>query len=77
LNKVIGQDRWQQIQRQVRRWRDEWGNRHLYCADGKLEPCVAVLQEKYGYTREAAEEEFNRRKAQFEAAKSKPTRGTS
>jgi hypothetical protein len=46
-------------------------NRRLYGADGKLEPFVAILQGKYGYTRQAAEEEFSRRMAQFEAAKLK------
>jgi uncharacterized protein YjbJ (UPF0337 family) len=76
MNKVVGQDRWQQIQRQVQQWWGELRNRHLYRADGKLEPFVAVLQAKYGYTREAAEEEFSRRKAQFEAAKSKPAKST-
>ena len=55
----------------ARQWWGRWSNRNLYRAGGKLEPFVDVLQAEYGYTREAAEEEFHRRKAQFETAKLK------
>jgi hypothetical protein len=49
---------------------------NLYGARGKLEPFVDVLQAKYGYTREATEEEFKRRMAQFEAANPKHKKAT-
>ena len=63
--------KWKQIQGQARQWWSELTSQNLYGAGAKLEPFVSILQEKYGYTREAAEEEYNRRKAQFEAAKPK------
>ncbi len=63
--------KWQQVQGLARQWWDELSHRNLYGANGKLEPFVDVLQTRYGYTREAAEEEFHRRMAEFEAAKLK------
>ena len=63
--------KWKQIQGQARQWWSKLTHRNPYGANGKLEPFVGILQEKYGYTREAAEEEFRRRKAQFEAGKPK------
>ena len=63
--------KWQQIRGLARQWWDELSNHNLYGANGKLEPFVDVLQTKYGYTREAAEQEFHRRMAEFEAAKLK------
>jgi hypothetical protein len=38
---------------------------------GKFEQFVGVLQAKYGYTREAAEEKINRRTAKYEAHSAK------
>jgi hypothetical protein len=71
MNNGEGQGKLQQIRGQARQWWGQWRNRHLYRAGGQLEPFVAVLQTKYGYTRAAAEDEFYRRMAQFEAAKPK------
>ena len=63
------QGRREQFRELARKLRAQWANRNLYRATGQLEPFVAVLQTQYGYTRAYAEEEFHRRKAQFEAAK--------
>ena len=38
---------------------------------GKFDKFVGLLQEKYGYTRERAEEEINRRTAEHEAQQKK------
>jgi uncharacterized protein YjbJ (UPF0337 family) len=71
VTKDESEGKWKQIRGLARQWWGQFSNRNLYRADGKLEPFVDVLQTKYGYTRAAAEEEFHRRKAQFEAAKPK------
>ena len=71
MNKDRLQGTWRKIGGLARQWWGQWTDRNLYRAGGKLEPFVDVLQTDYGYTREAAEEEFHRRKAQFEAAKPK------
>jgi uncharacterized protein YjbJ (UPF0337 family) len=71
MNKDDGQGKWRRMWGQARRWWATAADGNLYGARGKLEPFVDVLQAKYGYTREAAEEEFKRRMAQFEAANPK------
>lgn len=65
---------WKQLRTLVRQWQSLWRDRNLYRVSGKREPFVAVLQEKYGYTHVAAEEEFDRRIAQFKAAQQKPNK---
>jgi hypothetical protein len=75
MNNGEFQGKWQQLRGFPRQWWTRWTNRNLYRASGKLEPFVDVLQTKYGYTREAAEEEFVRRKAQFAAVKSQFKKG--
>jgi len=57
-------------------WPDQrvwWGkltDDDLEQAAGNAEQIVGLLQQKYGYTREAAEEEFNRRIADVKEAAS-------
>jgi hypothetical protein len=68
-------DTWPRIGGLTRHWWSPWTDHNLYRASAKLEPFVDVLQAKFGYTREAAEEEFYRRKAQFEAVKSQFKKG--
>jgi uncharacterized protein YjbJ (UPF0337 family) len=67
MNKDEFAGQWKQIRGQAQRW---WGNLtddDLAQVGGKWEQFVGLLQAKYGYTREVAEREFNRRMAQFEA----------
>ena len=46
---------------QIKEWWGELTDNELEQANGNAEQIVGLLQQKYGYTREAAEEEFNRR----------------
>ena len=59
--------KWQQIRGQAQLWWGKLTDEDLRRVDGKLEQLLGVLQEKYGYTREFAEETFNQRVAQSEA----------
>jgi len=46
---------------QIKEWWGELTDDELEQAAGNAEQIMGLLQQKYGYTRERAEEEFNRR----------------
>ena len=63
MNKGEFEGKWMQLRGQIRDW---WGK--LAAADldrvaGNFDQFIGLLQEKYGYTRRRAEEEFYRRMA--------------
>jgi len=65
MNKGEFEGKWMQLRSQVRDW---WGTRRVAAADldrvaGNFDQFIGLLQEKYGYTRRRAEEEFYRRMA--------------
>ena len=49
---------------QVKEWWGRLTDDELDQANGDAEQIVGLLQQKYGYTRDAAEEEFNKRIAE-------------
>lgn len=61
--------KWKQIQGQARQWWGKLTDDDLERAGGKAEQVIGLLQEKYGYTRAHAEEEFNKRVAEAKASK--------
>lgn len=63
MNKDVFEGTWKQMRGQVKKW---WGlltDNDLDRVAGKYDQFIGLLQEKYGYTRERAEEEFDRRVA--------------
>jgi len=71
MNKDEFEGKWKQIRGQARQWWGKLTDDDLERAGGKFEEFLGIVQEKYGYTREAAEAEVNKRLAEFEA-KHKP-----
>lgn len=69
MNKDEFEGKWKQIRGQARQWWGKLTDDDLERAGGKFEQFIGVLQEKYGYTREVAEDEFNKRMTEFEAGK--------
>jgi uncharacterized protein YjbJ (UPF0337 family) len=61
MNKDIFEGKWKEMRGQIREWWGELTDDDLDQANGNAEQIVGLLQQKYGYTRERAEEEFNRR----------------
>ncbi len=61
MNKDIFEGKWKEMRGQMKEWWGELTDDDLDKADGKADQLVGLLQQKYGYTRERAEEEFNRR----------------
>jgi uncharacterized protein YjbJ (UPF0337 family) len=71
MNKDIFEGQWRQIRGQARQWWGKLTEDDLVRVDGKFEQFVGVLQEKYGYTGEIAEDEINKRIAEREAPQKK------
>jgi uncharacterized protein YjbJ (UPF0337 family) len=61
MNSDIFEGKWKEMRGQIREWWGKITDDELEQANGNAEQIVGLLQQKYGYTREAAEEEFNRR----------------
>ena len=61
MNKDIFEGKWKEMRGQIKEWWGELTDDDLDQASGNAEQIVGLLQQKYGYTRQRAEEEFNRR----------------
>ncbi len=64
MNKDIFEGKWKQMRGQVKGWWGKLTDDDLDRAGGKYDGFVGVLQEKYGYTRERAEDELDKRLAE-------------
>lgn len=61
MNRDIFEGKWKEMRGQVKEWWGELTDDDLEKTGGKADQLVGLLQQKYGYTRERAEEEFDRR----------------
>jgi len=61
MNQDIFEGKWKEMRGQVKEWWGKLTDDELEQANGNAEQIVGLLQQKYGYTREEAEKEFNRR----------------
>ncbi len=66
MNKDILQGQWKQIQGEAKSWWGKLTDDDLTRVAGKFETLTGVLQEKYGYTRQQAEAEIDKRVTAFE-----------
>ena len=66
MNQDVFEGKWKEMRGQVKEWWGKLTDDDLEQVGGKADQLIGLLQQKYGYTREQAEEEFNRR---LEAAK--------
>ena len=76
MNNDEFEGKWKQVRGQVKEWWGKLTDDDLDRVSGKYEQLVGVIQEKYGYTRERVEKEFNGRLAKFEANQKKSTSPT-
>jgi uncharacterized protein YjbJ (UPF0337 family) len=67
MNKDIFEGRWKQVRGQAKSWWGKLTDDDLDRAAGKFDVLVGMLQEKYGYTREKAAAEIDKRVAEFES----------
>ena len=73
MNKDIFEGKWTEMRGQVKEWWGKLTDDDLDRTEGKAEQLVGLLQQKYGYTKERAQEEYDHRVEQYnerlEAAK--------
>jgi uncharacterized protein YjbJ (UPF0337 family) len=75
MNKDIVEGKWKQMRGEAKAWWAKITDNDLDRAAGKFDVLVGVLQEKYGYTRQQASDEVDKRVSDFEASlkKNHPT----
>ena len=73
MNKDVFEGKWKEMRGHVKEWWGKLTDDDLERVGGKYDRLVGLLQQKYGYTRENAEEEFDRR---FKEAKGRLKKGT-
>ncbi len=61
MNNDIFEGKWKQIRGQAKVWWGKLTDDDLEKVGGKFDKLIGLLQEKYGYTRQEAEAEFNKR----------------
>ncbi len=61
MNKDIAEGKWKEMRGQVKMWWGKLTDDDLDKANGKADQLIGLLQQKYGYTREQAEKEFDQR----------------
>lgn len=66
MNQDIFEGKWKEMKGQVKEWWGKLTDDDLDRVEGKADQLVGILQQKYGYTKQYAEDEINRR---LEAAK--------
>jgi uncharacterized protein YjbJ (UPF0337 family) len=61
MNQDVFEGKWKEMRGQVKEWWGELTDDDLERAGGKADQIIGLLQQKYGYSKEHAEKEFNRR----------------
>jgi len=61
MNKDIFEGKWMEMRGQVKELWGKLTDDEIEQAGGKADQLIGLIQQKYGYTHEHAEEEFNRR----------------
>ena len=74
MNDDILEGQWKQVKGSVRNWWGKLTDDDVDRIAGKSEKLVGVLQERYGWTKERANEEFTTRLAQYDAEMKASTR---
>ena len=68
MNKDIVEGKWKQMRGNAKTWWGKLTDDDLDRAAGKYDVLAGLLQEKYGYTRQRADEEIDKRLKEFEAS---------
>ncbi|MBK8902414.1 MAG: CsbD family protein [Anaerolineaceae bacterium] len=66
MNQDVFEGKWKEMRGQIKEWWGKLTDDDLEQVGGKVDQLIGLLQQKYGYTKEHAAEEINRR---LEAAK--------
>jgi uncharacterized protein YjbJ (UPF0337 family) len=66
MNKNILEGKWKQMRGEAKAWWGKLTDNDLDRIAGKFEVLVGLLQEKYGYTRQQATDEIDRRITEYQ-----------
>jgi len=66
MNEDTFEGKWKQAKGQVKQWWGELTDDDLLQVEGNRDKLVGKLQERYGYTRQRADDEVNRRFNDYE-----------
>jgi uncharacterized protein YjbJ (UPF0337 family) len=67
MNKDILQGKWQQMRGEMKKWWGQLTDDEFDKIAGDRDKLIGLLQEKYGYSKEKAEEEVGRRFETYES----------
>jgi uncharacterized protein YjbJ (UPF0337 family) len=67
MNQDIVEGKWKQMRGEAKAWWGKLTDDDLDRAAGKFEVLAGILQEKYGYSRENAANEIDKRVTEYEA----------
>ena len=67
------EDKWTNIRNYAKKWWEKLTDEDVDKVGGKLEVLLDLLQEKYGYSREQADEEITQRVGLYEASMNRKT----
>jgi len=73
MNKDILEGKWKQMRGEAKAWWGKLTDDDLDRAAGKFEVLAGILQEKYGYSRESAADEIDKRVTEYEEKLKKNT----
>ena len=73
MNKDVFEGKWKQIRGQAKVWWGKLTDDDLNKVAGKFESFVGLLQEKYGYSRERAQEELEKHVNEYETNMNRKT----
>ena len=76
MNKDVFEGKWKQIRGQAKEWWGRLTDDDLNKVAGKFESFVGLLQEKYGYSRERAQEELEKHVNEYETNMNRKTEPT-
>jgi len=69
MNNDEFEGKWKQVRGEAKVWWGKLTDDDLEQVGGKFDKFVGLVQEKYGYTREQVEKEFDSKMAKYEASK--------
>ena len=67
MNKDVFEGKWKQMRGEAKVWWGELTDDDLDKVDGQFEVFAGLLQEKYGYSREQAEEQIEKKMNEYES----------
>jgi uncharacterized protein YjbJ (UPF0337 family) len=76
MNKDVFEGKWKQVRGEAKAWWGKLSDDDLDRAAGKFDVLAGILQEKYGYSRERAADEIDKRVTAYEASLNRKTEPT-